>query len=205
MSDRSARTRPSEPRPSDEGRGGAAPSGAVPPRFTPGPWLINRKHCCIQSVATGVARFVAPLAAENGMDPCLVVAAPDMHAALTATRSYVASCDGDPAMPERLKQIDAALNKAAGVETDPLRYGALRVLNGRLHRFVGREAEGDQWEMVDDPMYDALQAQMEAQQYMERAAPDLLAALKRVVAVADRKTDEFDAAHAAIAKAEGRP
>lgn len=36
------------------------------------------------------------------------------------------------------------------------------------------------------------------------AAPDLLAALKRVVAVTDRKTDEFDAARAAIAKAEGR-
>lgn len=36
------------------------------------------------------------------------------------------------------------------------------------------------------------------------AAPDLLAALKGVVAVADRKTNEFDAARAAIAKAEGR-
>jgi hypothetical protein len=35
------------------------------------------------------------------------------------------------------------------------------------------------------------------------AAPDLLAALRRVVAVADRQTDEFDAARAAITKAEG--
>lgn len=35
------------------------------------------------------------------------------------------------------------------------------------------------------------------------AAPDMLAALKDVVAVADRKTDEFDRARAAIAKAEG--
>ena len=35
------------------------------------------------------------------------------------------------------------------------------------------------------------------------AAPDLLAALKQVVGVADRKTDEFDAARAAIAKASG--
>jgi len=33
------------------------------------------------------------------------------------------------------------------------------------------------------------------------AAPDLLAALRAVVSVADRKTDEFDLAHAAIAKA----
>lgn len=35
------------------------------------------------------------------------------------------------------------------------------------------------------------------------AAPDLLAALKCVLRVADRKTDEFDAARTAIAKAEG--
>jgi hypothetical protein len=36
------------------------------------------------------------------------------------------------------------------------------------------------------------------------AAPDMLAALKAVVAIADRRTDEFDAARAAIAKAEGK-
>lgn len=35
------------------------------------------------------------------------------------------------------------------------------------------------------------------------AAPDLLAALQAVLAVADRKTDEFDLARAAIAKALG--
>lgn len=35
------------------------------------------------------------------------------------------------------------------------------------------------------------------------AAPDLLEALKGVLRVADRKTSEFDAARAAIAKAEG--
>ena len=35
------------------------------------------------------------------------------------------------------------------------------------------------------------------------AAPDLLEALKGVLRVADRKTVEFDAARAAIAKAEG--
>lgn len=35
------------------------------------------------------------------------------------------------------------------------------------------------------------------------AAPDLLTALQGVVRIADRKTDEFDAAHAAIAKATG--
>jgi hypothetical protein len=36
-----------------------------------------------------------------------------------------------------------------------------------------------------------------------KAAPDMLAALKRVLAVADRKTEEFDAARAVIARAEG--
>ncbi len=36
------------------------------------------------------------------------------------------------------------------------------------------------------------------------AAPDLLEALRAVVSVADRKTVEFDKAHAAIAKAEQR-
>ena len=35
------------------------------------------------------------------------------------------------------------------------------------------------------------------------AAPDLLSALQDVLRVADRKTDEFDAARAAIAKAVG--
>lgn len=35
------------------------------------------------------------------------------------------------------------------------------------------------------------------------AVPDLLAALKAVVAISDRKHDAWDAAHAAIAKAEG--
>jgi len=37
------------------------------------------------------------------------------------------------------------------------------------------------------------------------AAPDLLAALIAVVGIADRKTDEFDTARAAIAKAKGGP
>jgi hypothetical protein len=44
----------------------------------------------------------------------------------------------------------------------------------------------------------------EANAHLVAAAPDLLAALKGVVAIADRKTDEFDRARAAIAKAEGR-
>lgn len=45
----------------------------------------------------------------------------------------------------------------------------------------------------------------EANAHLIAAAPALLAALKGVVRVADRQTDEFDAARAAIAKAEGKP
>jgi hypothetical protein len=44
----------------------------------------------------------------------------------------------------------------------------------------------------------------EANARLIAAAPDLLDALKAVLSVADRKTDEFDRAHAAIAKAEGK-
>ncbi len=43
---------------------------------------------------------------------------------------------------------------------------------------------------------------VEAKRLIE-AAPDLLKALEGVVAIADRKTKEFDVAHAAIAKARG--
>lgn len=45
----------------------------------------------------------------------------------------------------------------------------------------------------------------EANADLVSAAPDLLSALQGVLRVADRKTDEFDAARAAIAKATRRP
>lgn len=44
----------------------------------------------------------------------------------------------------------------------------------------------------------------EANAHLIAAAPDLLEALKGVLRVADRATVEFDAARAAIAKAEGK-
>jgi hypothetical protein len=43
----------------------------------------------------------------------------------------------------------------------------------------------------------------EANAALISAAPDLLAALKEVVRISDRKHDAWDAARAAIAKAEG--
>lgn len=48
-------------------------------------------------------------------------------------------------------------------------------------------------------------AEAEANARLIAAAPDLLEALKAVVAVAGRGTVEFDRARAAIAKAEGKP
>jgi len=45
--------------------------------------------------------------------------------------------------------------------------------------------------------------QADANETLIAAAPELLAALRAVISVADRKTDEFDLAHAAIAKATG--
>lgn len=42
-----------------------------------------------------------------------------------------------------------------------------------------------------------------ANAHLMKAAPDMYSALKAVISVADRKTVEFDLAHAAIAKADG--
>jgi len=49
----------------------------------------------------------------------------------------------------------------------------------------------------------AYQAERDANARLIAAAPDLLEALQGVLRVADRATDEFDAARAAIAKAIG--
>lgn len=49
----------------------------------------------------------------------------------------------------------------------------------------------------------SLPEHMKAEAHKLAAADDLLAALERVVAIADRKTAEFDMAHDAIARAHG--
>lgn len=58
------------------------------------------------------------------------------------------------------------------------------------------EEEGRRWREME--------AKAAKKKWLYDAAPDLLAALKGVLRVADRATDEFDAARAAIAKAERR-
>jgi hypothetical protein len=50
---------------------------------------------------------------------------------------------------------------------------------------------------------DGGRATCEANAHLIAAAPDLLAALKEVVRISDRKHDAWDAARVAIAKAEG--
>ena len=49
-----------------------------------------------------------------------------------------------------------------------------------------------------------LESEQQANAILLAAAPDLLAALKEVMSVSDRATDEYDRARAAIARAEGR-
>ncbi len=59
---------------------------------------------------------------------------------------------------------------------------------------------------ADDPVWvieDATNIAGEANAHLIAAAPDLYAALEAVVAIADRRTVEFDAARAALAKARG--
>lgn len=74
---------------------------------------------------------------------------------------------------------------------------------------VRPEGDGD-WEIIQHLPDDAIKYTLIAYGLTEKharliaAAHDMLAALKAVVAIADRRTDEFDAARAAIAKAEGR-
>lgn len=53
------------------------------------------------------------------------------------------------------------------------------------------------------PGRNCLKGEAEANAQLAMAAPDLLAALQAVVRVADRQTDEFDMARAAISKALG--
>lgn len=66
----------------------------------------------------------------------------------------------------------------------------------------GEKSPGQAWAVCRAPRYEG-QEQWEANARLIAAAPDLLEALIGVVRVADRATDEFDAARAAIRKATG--
>ena len=57
---------------------------------------------------------------------------------------------------------------------------------------------------LDDAPVEDYNTRQEANARLIAAAPELLQALKGVVYIANRETVEFDAARAAIAKAEGR-
>ena len=102
--------------------------------------------------------------------------------------------------PWRLKQMPDLDKTTKPWRVKPIQLGKderyFEVVCGRktIVQTHAREiATGDVW-----------LAQDEANVRLIAAAPDLLAALKGVLRVADRATEEFDDAHAAIAKAEGK-
>lgn len=79
-------------------------------------------------------------------------------------------------------------------------------MQGATPRFAqwGGIEDGAERERLGGVMYDGIKlpnGDLHPDARLIAAAPDLLAALMGVVRVADRATDEFDAARAAIAKA----
>jgi hypothetical protein len=90
--------------------------------------------------------------------------------------------------------IKAPLGSVTGGEGGGIGIDATDRLDGM--RFEVCEV----WGIDDDRVHDA---RSHANAALIAAAPDLLEALKKVVALSDRKHDAWDAAHAAIAKAEG--
>ena len=72
---------------------------------------------------------------------------------------------------------------------------------GEWHVSVPMSQGSMRWALFDDGVRSE---NPEADARLISAAPDMLAALAGVLRVADRRTDEFDAARAAIAKALGR-
>ena len=65
------------------------------------------------------------------------------------------------------------------------------------------DADGATLGEILDPRAGPCAAESDANARLIAAAPELYEALKAVVAIADRRTVEFDAAHAALAKALG--
>ena len=99
--------------------------------------------------------------------------------------------------------------KASGVHTPgPWTYRRAKYpVDGSYDYAIAAKVGGQEFCIIAEAfgrVADAVWPDAEANARLIAAAPDLLAALKDVVAVADRKTDEFDRARAAIAKAEGR-
>ncbi|MCY1299991.1 hypothetical protein D9M71_67300 [compost metagenome] len=85
---------------------------------------------------------------------------------------------------------------------------------GAVNAHGSKASESDGWNIAticpwactnaDDEDEDMPVTEVMANAALIAAAPDLLEALEAVVRVADRATDEFDMARAAIAKARGK-
>lgn len=106
------------------------------PAFTPGPWRVSelaqsnlylndgglpvlsgtlddnhgRRICVVDAVDPPRKNAYKHQCAERDANAALIAAAPDIYAALKASRIYVETCD----TPDVLRALDAALAKAEG-------------------------------------------------------------------------------------------
>jgi hypothetical protein len=92
-----------------------------------------------------------------------------------------------------------------GEDSDPVAYLAEPISHRGFRSFkpLPLDPDFEREHDLGDPVIYHKGCEQAANARLIAAAPDLLAALKAVVRVADRKTVEFDAARAAIAKATG--
>ena len=137
------------------------------------------------------------------------------HDAMNAIRAELAK-PVERVEPITLDQFRAIANRTATTyrhRSDPEKSSYAFVDGSSLDDFWRKVCEAIQptpaWN--DAPEVAALKAERDAQlavydgvvDNLQSQVDELVAALKGVIRVADRKTDEFDAARAAIAKAEG--
>lgn len=114
--------------------------------------------------------------------------------------------DGGIASAEDIAARDESMHVLSNENGDA--FIIIDTLEGRMTANPGdwviRGVQGEFYPCKPDifaATYDHDPAMIEADAHLIAAAPDLLAALRGVLRVADRQTIEFDAARAAIAKA----
>jgi hypothetical protein len=123
--------------------------------------------------------------ADEHMEPLIVSALIEQGYA-SAPKCLVAGKAVADMVQRRIALLDTEINRRKG---DP---------RTRLHNLcegIARDADGSEWSREEWERIDAENAELRA------VNRQLLAALKGVLRVADRKTDEFDAARAALAAA----
>jgi len=139
----------------------------------------------------------AQASAPEGRDDALVAA---FRVALNALiRERVVYGEDLETMHRVLRRL-----QASGQEGEPVAWMRIDDPVSWHRSFIPASAKPmDPDNTYNVPLYTRSNAKAgEADARLIAAAPELLAALRAVVAVADRKTDEFDMARAAMAKAE---